>query len=169
MKFERLNHKHGLRLLSFETESKDYFESLIAPRADAFYSARGIDCHIEELNSAYAQSASYSLVLCDNNTIIARANFKEIDLKFKSAEIGYRVSQAYVGQGIGSKCAQELIALARHRLQLKKLSAYVLENNPASVRILEKNYFSKAFDIPEYVEHQGIYLSGAKYERNLAV
>ena len=49
MVFEQLASHHGEQLLDFELKNQQWFETLIAPRAQSFYSNRGIAEHIESL------------------------------------------------------------------------------------------------------------------------
>lgn len=49
MRFESLNQTHVHKLYDFELQNRAFFENVIAPRGDGFYSIAGIKKHIEQL------------------------------------------------------------------------------------------------------------------------
>lgn len=162
MIFEYLNESHARKLLAFELENREHFESFIAPRDISFYSHPGVKKHIAELQHLSAKS----FILFKNSVIIARANIKNIQLN-GNAEIGYRVSKCATGQGIGTICVKYLVSISRE-LDLKFLSAYVINNNPASKKVLLNNGFYLDLCIPNGFEHQGKSFHGFKYLRAVA-
>ncbi|QSX31174.1 GNAT family N-acetyltransferase [Shewanella cyperi] len=167
MTFELLSPKHACALLRFELENRDYFETLIAPRPVGFLSEQGIARHIDAQLSAHELKRARSLVLLDGQSIIARANLKELDDKRHSGELGYRVAAAHTGKGVASLCVAELARLAAGPLGLKQLYAYVLENNPASSRVLLKHNFSELAFIPDFSSLMGKRLGCYHYGLNL--
>lgn len=155
MKFEILNENHRDQLFEFEVQNRNWFESLIAPRGDAFYSRTGVISHIAEISNLYRMGKTLPLVLLEEGKIVARANVKKVSLRNKTAEVGYRVSEQYTGNGIGSYCLSELIRLSRLKIGNLQLNAIVLENNPASRHILEKHSFHAIAFEPGYVQING--------------
>lgn len=168
MKFENINQSHAQALLRFEFNNRQYFESMIAPRPEGFFTIEGIQAHIDELACAHKKSSGHSLVLLDGDEIMARANIKNINAETKSAEIGYRVAETHLGKGIASTCVSKLIQVADDLLSLESLCAYVLENNPASARVLVKNQFKQTAYLPEYISHKDSVLDCVKYERAIS-
>ncbi|MDB5698134.1 MAG: N-acetyltransferase [Alphaproteobacteria bacterium] len=53
-------------------------------------------------------------------------------------ELGYWISRPHWGLGYATEAAGAMVALARHSLRLKRLSASHFLDNPASGRVLEK-------------------------------
>ncbi len=149
MKFEVLSLEHTNALLEFELSNRAWFESMIAPRAETFYSLAGVRQHIAELNEAMLLNSSYSLVLVSKGVIVARANLK--DITKETAYVGYRVSKSHLSQGFASRCLVELVVKAQ-QLAIKTLKAQVLDNNPASSKVLEKQGFSKQETITEFYQ-----------------
>ncbi len=166
MHFEQLNENHVERLLAFERENKVFFDHVITARTATFFSVDGVANHINDLLTLQQQTSAYSFVLMANDAIIGRANIKNV-LHNTSAEIGYRVAQQFTGRGIGSLCVQHLISVSA-TLNLTKLHAYVMANNPASERILVKNSFSQTLCFPKHYLHQGQLLHGFQYTRIVA-
>jgi [ribosomal protein S5]-alanine N-acetyltransferase len=162
MQFIQLKEKHRPQLLEFETKNKRWFEQLIAARAPDFYSEAGITQHIRECTQGYQNGKFFAGIVVHNEQIIARANLKDI-LIGQSAQVGYRVAQQYCGKGVASFALQQLIKTAQVGFKLKQLSAQVLENNPASIRVLAKQGFitSNTLKDGQYINSQ--YLSCTEY------
>ncbi len=166
MLFESLNKSHAYQILAFELENREFFESVIAPREEIFYSLAGVLEHIENLLTLNSQSFIYPYVLVQNGSIIARANIKEMQ-SGGVAEIGYRVGKTHAGKGVGSLCVAHLVNTGIN-LGLKQLSAFVINNNPASEKVLLKNGFRLNLCIPNGFVHQGRLFHGFNYRRELA-
>lgn len=165
--FEILGTEHTDRLLAFESANRRWFESLIAARPDAFYSHGGVTAHIDECRDFFSAGRLVPLVLCDGESIIARANLKDISSQGQSAEVGYRVAEDYFGQGVASACLRQLVNVARERIDGCRLWGRVLDNNPASRRVLEKQRFSQVAYQPAFAEIRGHVLGCTVMERRL--
>ncbi|MDP2562601.1 GNAT family N-acetyltransferase [Psychrobium sp. 1_MG-2023] len=141
MRFEVLSKKHTEQLLAFEQHNRQWFESLISPRADTFYSVAGVSEHIHSLTQAMAYGQGFSGVILKDDTIVARGNLT--DISHQTASVGYRVAQNHTGQGIASFCLSQLISVAKTKLALNSLEAKVLDNNAVSAHVLLKQGFTK--------------------------
>jgi ribosomal-protein-alanine N-acetyltransferase len=63
----------------------------------------------------------------------------ELKLIFKhSAEIGYWLGKSYWNQGYATNAVKQMLSFAFNNLELKRIQAYVLDGNNASIRVLEK-------------------------------
>lgn len=153
MKFETLNSSHSKQLLDFELENKTWFESFIAPRDADFYSNVGVSKHIAALEATMRAKHGYSAVLIQNDAIVARANLK--DVTDDTAYIGYRVAKNMTSQGIASLCVAQLIKVAAQQYNLTTLRAQVLNNNPASERVLQKFAFRAVSTQPDFLRLNG--------------
>ncbi len=165
MIFEHLNASHSNRLLEFEKINQLFFESFIAPREAGFYTSIGIAQHIAHLKHLKQQKLGFSFVLIEGNSIIARANIKNITSN-GDAEIGYRVALASSQRGVASACVEHLIHYSTEA-KLKHLCAYVMDNNPASEKVLNKNGFILQQCLPKAFTHKGRVLNGFKYTKSL--
>lgn len=159
MHFESLNESHARKLLAFELENREHFESFIAPRDISFFSPMGVQQHIREVQS----NSGKFFVLLKNDAIIARANIKCIQFNGQ-AEIGYRVGKHETGKGIGTICVKYLIDVAKEQ-GLDFLTAVVMDNNVASEKVLLNNGFQLDLCIPNGFLHQGKSMHGFKYLR----
>lgn len=165
MNFELLHDRHIDLLLRFEAENRDWFESLIAPRGSGFYSREAVQSHITESLSLYKRGALLPFVVVESKQIIARANLKNICVQSRVAEVGYRVAERHKGHGVGTYCLAELIRMSISKYGQLSLRAKVLENNPASRRILEKHAFREVSFEPEFTKINGTLLGCTTMER----
>ena len=78
------------------------------------------------------------------------------DVKHRSAEIGYWLSESLWGKGIMTAAVASLVPVAFERYDIVRLQAGIFSNNPASMRVLEKCGF-----IPEAVHRNAITKNGA--------
>ncbi|MGB0860440.1 MAG: GNAT family N-acetyltransferase [Pseudoalteromonas spongiae] len=166
MKFETLNSSHSKQLLDFELENKAWFESFIAPRDADFYSNVGVSKHVAVLEATMRSKSGYSAVLIQNNAIVARANLK--DITDDTAYIGYRVAKNMTSQGIASLCVAQLIKVAAQQFSLTTLRAQVLNNNPASERVLHKFAFQAASTHPDFLCLNGQSLACTEFSLRLS-
>lgn len=74
-------------------------------------------------------------------------------------EIGYRFLEKYWGNSFGSEICSGLVSYCK-RIGLKKIIGYVVDENVASIRILEKNNFN----IVKKFISEDIKLPETKYE-----
>ncbi len=63
------------------------------------------------------------------------------DVYQQTAEIGYWLSESYWGQGIISDAIRTIVPVAFASHNTIRIQAGVFSNNPASMRVLEKNGF----------------------------
>ena len=77
------------------------------------------------------------------------------DVRCRSAEIGYWLSESLWGQGIVTDAVSSLVPVAFDRYDIVRLQAGIFSNNPASMRVLEKCGF-----IREAVHKKAIWKNG---------
>ncbi|ASP38346.1 hypothetical protein CHH28_06470 [Bacterioplanes sanyensis] len=163
MTFEALTLAHAEPLLAFEQRNREYFERLIAPRPDDLFSSQGMIASIAELLQETAAGLLSPWVLMDGERIIARANLHHIQHQRKTAEVGYRVDELATGQGVATRCLQQLKIIAQQQLELTSLTAKVLDNNPASAKVLIKQGFVFMQPMYDSVCIQGVKWRGQQY------
>ncbi|MFZ6801064.1 GNAT family N-acetyltransferase [Undibacterium sp. Di24W] len=155
-------------LFKFELDNKVWFESHVAPRPPDFYSVQGVNGHIEQLLSRYEVGTFHpSIILNQAGEVLGRANLKDIDQHLGVAEIGYRITQQSIGQGLATKAVRYLIEIACQRWQLKMLNAVVAENNKASMRVLEKCGFVRSQHVPQIASVGDQVLDGYTFQLRL--
>jgi ribosomal-protein-alanine N-acetyltransferase len=60
-----------------------------------------------------------------------------------SAELGYWLGRAYWGEGIATAAVRAIVPHALRELSLYRLQARIFEDNPASMRVLERCGFAR--------------------------
>lgn len=65
------------------------------------------------------------------------------DIKNNQAEIGYWLGKNYRSKGIITKAIDLIASFGFNELRLKKIIAYVIPENKASINVLEKSKFKK--------------------------
>lgn len=168
MIFEALSARHFDQLFHFELENRDWFETLISSRGDDFYTNSGVKTHIDESIVNAKAGVSYSIVLIEDNRIVARANLKNICTVKHRCEVGYRVAHSSVGKGLATACLNELIDLAQMRFSIKEIDAQVLSNNQASIAVLKKKGFIEVGNAMTFVELNGENIRCISLERACA-
>jgi len=78
------------------------------------------------------------------------------DVKRRSAEIGYWLSESLWGKGIVTDAVRFLVPVAFERYDIVRLQAGIFSNNPASMQVLEKCGF-----IREAIHRNAITKNGA--------
>jgi RimJ/RimL family protein N-acetyltransferase len=111
-----------VRRLSFNTEPIEYSH------------------HLEWLRNKL-QSEAISFWLIELKGVpVAQVRYEKVAPEM--AEINFSVSADFRGQGIGTMVLQETESLSNSELDIYRLEAIVLENNPASQRVFEKCGYS---------------------------
>ena len=77
------------------------------------------------------------------------------DVRCRSAEIGYWLSESFWGLGIGTEAVSALVPVAFERYDIVRLQAGIFSTNTASMRVLEKCGF-----IREAVHKNAIWKNG---------
>jgi len=79
----------------------------------------------------------------DSDEVIGVAGLSNIDRTFKTALASLCVlgDKRYAGQGYGTRALSKVIALGFTELGLASMNGWIVENNAASIRMLERNNF----------------------------
>jgi ribosomal-protein-alanine N-acetyltransferase len=129
-------------LLDFECRNRAWFESTINARDPAYYSAAGIAAAIGEADAARAADRAHQFLVHDDGRLVGRVNLHAVRRgPWQCAELGYRVDRAENGRGIASRAVALALDEAFGPLALWRVEAVVRPENPASIRVLERNGF----------------------------
>lgn len=101
--------------------------------------------YVEERVEAAAKKEFITHLIKEVSTekIIAGIFLKDIDLQSGEAEIGFFIDKEYQGKGIISHFVSEICEIGFSGLGLKKLFMRIAESNIGSIKVAEKNGFSK--------------------------
>ncbi|UWP95841.1 GNAT family N-acetyltransferase [Aliiroseovarius crassostreae] len=133
-------------LFAFEVENRAWFETWVGPRPHTYWEVTSL-----------AQVIRAQLVGDDAMFLIRRGDeiLGRLNLTAREggvAQLGYRVGECHVGQGVASAAVAQALECAR-KLGLWALEARVANDNPASRGVLEKNGFLETGQI-EFAGHQ---------------
>ena len=155
-------------LLAFEQANRAWFERHIDGRPDTFYSVDGIHAHVAQFLDEHAQGRLHPCVIVDQHgELIGRANLKDIDGQAQTAEVGYRIGQQQAGKGLATAALHHLIALAQDEWRLASLSAYAIDGNAASIRVLERCGFVQGMAVPDIALVAGKAVDGHRFALDL--
>lgn len=105
------------------------------------YTKKNAEAFIEHLEKSDAEKVfaiEYNGELCGLIGLILQE-----DVYRKSAEIGFWLGEHYWGKGIATKAVELMVDYAFTELKLIRIYAGVFEFNEGSMRVLEKNGFTK--------------------------
>ena len=129
---------HAPALLEFERENRAYFAASVPDRGDEFFAE--FDTRYAQLLEWQAAGTDYlHLLVAEHGEVVGRVNLTEV--ADGSAELGYRIAQKVVGQGLATAAVRKVRELAATEYGLTRLRARVTLDNPASRKVLEHNGF----------------------------
>ncbi|MEM7735848.1 MAG: GNAT family protein [Deinococcota bacterium] len=141
-------------LVDFETRNKAWFEAWVPARPEAYFDKDQFPSVLAELIDGMSASSHLLFVRYQDNQIVGRFNLTNINAG--QADVGYRVCQDYLGQGIASAGVAFLKRVAVNELNLTRLVARAATtntaNNIASQKVLLKQGFDKQPNAQERVE-----------------
>ncbi|GAA5644988.1 MULTISPECIES: GNAT family N-acetyltransferase [Vibrio] len=130
-------------LLEFELENRAWFESHINPRENSFYSYEGVRSHILEFLGGYrTREILPMLIKNDQNEIVGRINFHQVDKLRQTAHLGYRIGERFTRQGIASLAVGQILQKAR-QFGVHTVIAMAAIDNLGSQKVLGNNGFEK--------------------------
>jgi ribosomal-protein-alanine N-acetyltransferase len=96
------------------------------------------------------------VIVSDDGEIRGRMNLNNIVRGvFRSADLGYWISQDRLRRGLASRAVAQVVGHARDSVGLHRLQAATLPHNVASQRVLTANGFSRIGLAPRYLRIAG--------------
>lgn len=142
-------------LFQFELENRVFFETMVPTRGNDYYDYPYFQMNHKKLLAEQRDGQSFFyLIKNESGEIVGRMNIIDVTKGRQSAEIGYRVGEAYIGKGIASVALQLAIEEAL-KLNIKELRAKTTTNNYPSQKVLERNGFFRTFISEEPFEFKG--------------
>ncbi|MBT9500843.1 MAG: GNAT family N-acetyltransferase [Burkholderiaceae bacterium] len=129
-------------LTAFEFRNREFFESWINARPEAYYAPGGIAAAIAAAQQDASRDLAYQYLLREDGTLVARVNLTQVKrAHYHCASLGYRVGAEHNGRGL----AKAAVRLARDQafsaLSLHRIEATCRPENPASIHVLAANGF----------------------------
>lgn len=135
---QRLSADHASAVLDFERANRTYFAASISDRGDDFFdhfAAR----HDALLSEQQAGLGAFHVLVAEDGSVVGRFNL--VFVGEGVAELGFRVAQHVVGQGVATATVRELCPLASAQYDLDRVRAAASLQNTASRRVLTKTGF----------------------------
>ncbi len=85
------------------------------------------------------------------------------DVRRRTADIGYWVSESFWGKGIATSAVQAIIPVAFEKFDLARIQAGIFSNNPASMKVLEKCGFTREAILSRAFTKNGLLLDEVVY------
>ena len=158
-----LSRDDAKELFEFETENREYFESVWLPRNVAYYEWASFLEMLHDSLEKQENDQSYIYSIFDRQgKMVGRISLMYVERGYLNmAEIGYRLAKHCHGRGYATAAAGLALERAKDVHKLHKLEAVAALENIASQRVLEKNGFRF---VGKYEKH--IFLNG-KWEDSL--
>jgi ribosomal-protein-alanine N-acetyltransferase len=159
----------------FRSYSKPEIMALLALQTDAAYE-KELD-KFQQGYSMYNRSLlTFQLIDPQSNQVLGSAGFHNWSIDHKRAEIGYSLnSDEYKGKGLMSEALPFIIHYGFTVMDLQRIEAMVGPNNQPSLRLMEKNHFTregllrKHYFIDEHWEDSVVFsLLREEYDRLLS-
>ncbi|WP_033543623.1 GNAT family N-acetyltransferase [Planococcus sp. CAU13] len=126
-------------LFRFEIENRAFFEQWVPSRGDSYYTRETfLKRHRELLAEQASGVCRFYLIKDPEGNIAGRINLVDIDAASGTAEIGFRMGEAYGGKGIGSRALSLLLSTDS---TVDKIYAKTTTVNKSSQKVLERNEF----------------------------
>ncbi len=128
-----------IRVIPFpygERDALEYIERTIAPKEEP-------------------DAAGFAIETRDGATLLGQIGLSSIDLRNKSAEVGYWVVKEYRGQGIALRAVGLLSEWALDQVGMERLELRILDGNTSSDRVAIKAGFTKEGVLRSLYEVEG--------------
>lgn len=146
-------------VLRFYLDNKELFEQSEPDREEGFYTTE----HQHAILTAEYNMAIQG-TLCrfwlyrksDPTEIIGTVSIREIKRLYRqSCLIGYKLGEKYFHQGYATEALREIIRIVFDELRLHRITAQVMTDNDASIRLMERLGF-----VNEGIERKVFFLNG---------
>jgi ribosomal-protein-alanine N-acetyltransferase len=137
---ERLTAEHADEVLRFERENRAYFARVIPDRGDEYFE-QFAERH-QALLAMQEAGTDHFHVLVDGGRIVGRVNL--VDIKQRSAELGYRIAESAAGRGLATWAVREVIGTP---YGLRQITAHTTADNVASQKVLTRVGFTRTGEI----------------------
>ncbi|MBB5180962.1 ribosomal-protein-alanine N-acetyltransferase [Planomicrobium koreense] len=126
-------------LFDFEIKNRGFFERMVPSRGDDYYIWESfIKRHQALLKEQVSGLSHFYLIKDTEGKIVGRINLVDINQTTGTAELGFRVGEAFVGKGIGNKALRMLL---NTDLDITQITAKTTTVNKASQKVLQNNGF----------------------------
>jgi ribosomal-protein-alanine N-acetyltransferase len=100
---------------------------------------------IEEVRAEYAaqDGLTWAVTLKGSDMVLGLFGFHDWNKYHRRAEVGYDLTRAFWGQGIGSEAVRAMLRFGFEQMDLNRVYANTIADNHESVHLLEKLGFQR--------------------------
>jgi [ribosomal protein S5]-alanine N-acetyltransferase len=138
IRIDLLTAEDEAELLEFELRNREFFARAVGDRGDEYFAGFG-RVHAERVAENEAGTSMLFLVRDPSGRIVGRVNL--LDVRDELPELGYRIGADSGGRGYAREAVRLALEAARER-GVRRVSARVTADNPASRRVLEVSGFT---------------------------
>ncbi|MCO7188976.1 MULTISPECIES: GNAT family protein [unclassified Pseudoalteromonas] len=122
---------------------------------------------IDQANAPWQAKEHERLLLAiirrEDNVLVGELMYKFLCHNAKTAEIGYRLNEKYIGQGYAFEAANALIETAFTQFGLNKICAFCAVENQASWRLMKKLGMQQEAHLRQHFKFSHGYCDGYMY------
>jgi len=93
---------------------------------------------IDWQNEVPQQKFQFAIVEKKTSRFVGCCGIRIRNTKDANVDMGYEINPSFWGKGYATECAKEMLRFGFQKLCLFEISAYVITENIASIRVLEK-------------------------------
>ena len=106
--------------------------------------------------SAEGLQANFAVTIEEPKVLIGVIGL-EIEKQHRHAELGYWIGEDYWNQGYASEAVKAFIEYGFTQLELRRIYAYCMKENTASIRVLQKNGMQYEGCLREHIKKDGVF------------
>lgn len=162
-----LDGTNAAAVLQFYLDNRELFERNEAVRPDNFYTENYQRRVLNyEFNMCIKRSGVRFWIYekTDPSHIIGTVCFRNIlRFAYQSCEVGYKFDQNYWHHGYASEALLKCMNIAFYELNLHRITAYIMPDNTASIRLAERTGFEREGTARKFALIRGIWEDHAVY------
>jgi [ribosomal protein S5]-alanine N-acetyltransferase len=160
--------RHAADLARLYAENRAFLRPWEPEGDDAFYTPAGQRRHLEEWRADMRERSRWAALIHHAGEPVGFITLNHIVWgPLRNCRIGYWVAQPHCGQGIASAAVVRCLRVAFETLRLHRVEASVRTDNPASIRVLQKNEFRRIGLARGHVHLTGRWHDEWIYERHV--
>ena len=121
--------------------------------------AENVREYLQHCEAQIAAKTEYSFIILQQEKVIGRVGFHQIDANNKSAAIGYWLTKDAMGKGVVTKACSKIIDYGFNHLNLNRIEIKAATHNPKSQAIPRKLNFKQ-----EGILRQAEFVNGGYFD-----
>lgn len=146
VRIHKLQESDAESLFHFEVANRVYFNKMVPDRGEDYYNLETFNNKLVHLVAEQSLGLStFYLIKDEKGTILGRINLVDFNYANQCAELGYRIGEDYIGNGIATKALKLLLDKITNLEGIHRITARTTQDNVASQKVLAKNGFTYVY------------------------